>query len=399
MANAYLVPGGNGFINDATNWSTTSGGPSGYLPLSTDDLIVDINSNNAPLITRAATYNSLTFSNYTGLFTLTQNITLSSGLTYSVGMTTTSTAIVAIGASSLSAAFINFNGVTHSGALSFNNGSSVNTVYTITGDLDVIGTVNFVNSNGGGSGVKITLSGVGRILCNSGFGIFGNGNRWITGMDIWFVGTGSGNFTSGVSDFFLNMNLVFAKTGGVLNMTVGSLYTRGTNITYISGTFTNFLLAANVSSAVLDTEGMTWNSVSLGGGTLTNNSLMNVSGTFTVSTNTNIGGTGDISCANLTNTTSFSLTVGKTVYINSSWTSVATAASNFLVSSASVGTQVKIILASNASQDIAHTNARDINSNGGKTIYSYRVSSLTNTNNWATLPIITSVNTNTILRH
>lgn len=396
MANAYLVPGGNGIMNDPSNWSTTSGGASGYTLLTGDDLIIDANSMNAPLATRSGTYNSITFTNYTGLFTLTQILTISQTYIYSPGMTTTGTATISVGSALLTTATINFNGVTHSGAFSFNNGSSAGTTYTIIGDMNVIGTVNFVNGNLSGSGTKITING-GNVLCNAGLGIFGNGNRWLSGSStIYFVGSGSGNFTSGVSAFFQNMSIVFAKTGGTINMTSGSLYTRGTNITYISGNFTNFLLAVNTNSATLNTNSMIWSAVSIGGGTLTNNSTLNIANSFNIGTNNTINGVGDIYCNTLTNTTSFGLAVGKSLFINSSWTSVATAASPFLIYSASTGTQVNIVLATNATQDIAHTNARDINSNGGKTIYSYRVASLVNTLNWATLPIITTVNTKTI---
>ena len=403
MANKYLVPGGNGQWTNSSNWSTTSGGPSGAgQPNAIDDVIFDANSMNAP-ITINATANCLTLfmSNYTGTITYSAALNVAQGFEYSVGTITAGSNTLNLGnntSTPASACAVNFNGVTHNANLSFNNTNGTGCTYTITGDLNVMGLVNFANNNLGGSGVKATVNG-GNILCNAGFGIYGNGNRWITGTSqIRFVGSGSGNFTSGVSAFFLNMSIVFAKTGGTINMTSGAIYTRGTNITYISGNFTNFLLAVNTGSATLDTNTMVWSAVSIGGGTLTNNSTLNISGSLNVGTNANIGGTGDINCNSLVNTTSFSLTVGKTVYIASAWTSVATAASPFLISSATIGVQVNIILASNATQNIAHTNARDINSSGGKTIYSYRVASLINTINWATLPIITTVNTKSMIQ-
>jgi len=397
MANAYFISGGNGLINDSTNWSTTSGGVSGYTPTSTDNLIVDANSLNAPLITRSATYNSLVFSDYTGLFTLTQNLTLSSGLTYSVGMTTTSTAQVAVGSSVYPTAFINFNGVVHSGALSFNNGSIALTTYTITGDLHVLGTVNFANSNSGGAGTKAILNG-GNIYCYAGFGIYGNGNRWISGTsDIYFVGGGSGNFTSGVSAFIF-LPITFAKTGGTINMTSGALYPRGSTVTYISGNFTNFIIASNVSTNTINTNSLVLSSFQVGGGAFNLTSQLNVSGTFTNTVASTIGGTGGINCGNLTTTANLLFPTGSTTNISGTLTAVATAAAPFTIGTVSSGSRANMILSNSGNQDVAHVYGRDIDSDGGTTIYSYRSGSIARCDNWSILPIITSINTNTILR-
>lgn len=399
MANAYWVSGGNGNINSSTNWSTVSGGTSGYTPVAGDDLIVDANSLNAPMTTiSGANYESITFSNYTGTLTLSAGTqTFKSGLVYSAGMTVTGTGGIGVGDSSRTTATINFNGVTHSGYFGFNNGTSANTVYTIVGDLNIIGTVSFANTNAAGSGAKSTLNG-GRVLCNSGFSIYGNGNRWVNGTSqIWFVGNGTGSFSSGVSAFFL-IPVVFAKTGGVLNMTVGAIYPRGTSISYVSGTFTNFILASNVSTNTINTNSMIWSSVSVAGGAIILSSQLNVSGTFTISVAATIGGTGGITCTNFNTTATLLFPVGSTTTISGTLTSIGTAASPLLIGTVTPGQQANFILSSTGTQDVAHTNARDINSNGGKTIYSYRTTSLVNTNNWATLPIITTVNTNTILQ-
>lgn len=399
MANAYLVPGGNGNINSSTNWSTTSGGASGYTPVAGDNLIADANSMNAPLATIPnAIYESLTFSNYTGNFTLTSGTqTFRSGLIYSTGMTTSGTGTVNVGGVGMSTAFINFNGVTHTGAFGFNNGTQLQTVYTITGDMNIIGTTNFANGNSGGAGTKITLQGNGRVLMNSSMSIFGNGNRWLGGgtggVSLHFVGNGSGVFTSGVNAYIF-LNITFEKTGGTINHTVGSLHPRGSTVTYVSGNFTNFILNMQ-HSCTINTAGMVWSAVTTSI-SFTNPSTLSIQNTLTTSASITISGLGDIYCNTLTNTSSLGLAVGKSLFINSAWNSVATAATPFLIYSTTTGTQVNIVLATNGTQDIAHTNARDINSNGGKTIYSYRVASLTNTLNWATLPIITTVNTKTI---
>lgn len=397
MATKYLVSGGNGLWSNSNNWSLTSGGPSGTgAPNAGDDVIFDANSMNAPMtVNTTSNCNSMFMSNYTGVFTYSAALNVLQAFEYSVGMTTAGASTLNLGnntSTPASACSVNFNGITHNAALSFNNTNGTGCTYTITGDLNVMGLVNFANSNLGGSGVKATVNG-GNILCNAGFGIYGNGNRWITGTSIIrFVGSGSGNFTSGVSAFFLNMSIEFAKTGGTIDMTSGAIYTRGTTITYTSGNFTNFLLACNVGSATLTTPGLTWSNVSCGGGSLSNNGLLSTLN-LSISSAFTIGGTGDINTNTMFNSTSFGLGNGKTLNISTTWSSVATAAAQFTVSSPA---GAKINLSTSAAQDIAHTNAVNIDSSGGKTIYSYRVVTLTNTINWATLPIITTINTNSI---
>lgn len=399
MANAYWVSGGNGNINSSTNWSTVSGGPNGYTPVSGDDLIVDANSLNAPMTTIPnAIYESLTFSNYTGTFTIAAGtITFRSGLEYASGMTVTGTGGIGVGDSNRTTATINFNGVTHSGSFGFNNGTRTNTVYTITGDLHVLGTVSFANSNAAGSGAKATING-GNLYCYAGFSIYTNGNRWLNGTsDIIFVGGGSGNFTSGILSFF-QVPIIFAKTGGTINMTSGAIYPRGITITYVSGNFTNFIVASNVSTNTFDTSGMIWSSFSVGGGAINLTSQLNVSGTFSNSISNTIGGVGGINCANLTTTGSLTLPAGSTTNISNTLTSVGTAAAPIVIGSSVSTVKSNMILSNSGNQDVAHTSGRDIDSDGGTTIMSYRAPSITRCDNWTTLPVITSINTNSILR-
>lgn len=80
MANRYWVLGGNGYWNDTSNWSTTSGGASGAsYPTSTDNAIFDSSLNSSPAI--YVTINAYTtvycadldFTGYTGSVTLQMN--------------------------------------------------------------------------------------------------------------------------------------------------------------------------------------------------------------------------------------------------------------------------------------------------------------------------------------
>lgn len=395
MANAYLVPGGNGVITSSTNWSTVSGGPSGYTPLSTDDLIVDANSLNAPLSSATASFLSLTFSNYTGVFTLTAatTLTINQTLIYSSGMTTVGTGAVNVGATALSTAFINFNGVAHSGNFAFSNGSAAVTDYTITGDLNITGTVTFANGNVGGASDKIRING-GDILCNSSFIIFTNGNRWISGTSkIRFVGSGSGLFQSGANSF-IRLTIILEKTGGTITATQ-TLFCRNTTIQYISGNFVSFALSAAIGANIIDTNSMVWATAGLStGNTLL--SQLNVSGTCSASST--LSGTGGITCTNLTLTGSLNLPIGSTTRISGTLTSVGTAAAPFTIGTVTPGQRANMILASTGNQDVAHTSGRDIDSDGGLPIMSYKAPSITNCDNWILLPIITSINTNLILK-
>lgn len=78
MALRYLVSGGDGNSNSTSNWSTSSGGvPGASVPGGGDDIVIDINSLNAPLTFNAnMQVRSITVDDYTGTFTINNNIIL-----------------------------------------------------------------------------------------------------------------------------------------------------------------------------------------------------------------------------------------------------------------------------------------------------------------------------------
>lgn len=399
MADRYLVTGGTGFWNNTNMWSTTSGGPSGAsIPTSTDDVFFDVNSFNQNIVISAATaVNTLFCSGYTGTLGINAILTNSSALTYSTGMSVSGTSGINIGNTAMSSAIINFNGVFHNAAFAFSNGTSVSTTYTITGDIHIGSSITFANGNLSGAGTKVILNG-GNVYAYAGFAIFTNGNRWLGGTSsLNFVGGTSGNFSSGVASYIL-IPITFAKTGGTLNMTLGALYPRNSTVTYTSGNFTNFILACNAGTSLINTNSMIWSSASVGGGAFGLLSQLNVSGTFTSSVANTISGTGGINCGNLTTTANLLFPTGSTTNISGTLTSVGTVASPITIGTVSTPYRANMILSNTGNQDVAHTNGRDIDSDGGTTIYSYRAASISNCDNWALLPIITSINTNTILR-
>lgn len=402
MATKYLVPGGSGTWTNSNNWSFTSGGASGAgQPNAVDDVIFDANSLNAPMTVNATSNcTSVYMSGYTGTITYTSVLNVLNAFEYSSGTTVAGVGGLALGnntSTPSTTCSVNFNGVFHNAPLGFNNTTAANTVYTIASDIHIGSTVAFANSNAAGSGAKATING-GNVYCYAGFSIYGNGNRWVNGnSDIIFVGGGSGNFVSGVSAF-IQVPVIFAKTGGTINMTSGALYPRGITVTYISGNFTNFIAASNVSTNTFDTSGMIWSSFGVGGGALNLSSQLNVTGTFTNTTTLTIGGIAGINCANLTTTGSLTLPAGSSTNITSTLTSVGTAASPITIGSSVSTVKANIVLSNSGNQDVAHTSGRDIDSDGGTTIMSYRAPAITRCDNWTTLPVITSINTNSILR-
>jgi hypothetical protein len=81
MAARYLVSGGDGDWSSTSNWSTSSGGPSGAsVPTVADDIIIDINSSNVNMtVTSSSDSASITVSDYTGTIFLDNVLTVTHG--------------------------------------------------------------------------------------------------------------------------------------------------------------------------------------------------------------------------------------------------------------------------------------------------------------------------------
>lgn len=98
MALRYLVSGGTGNWNSTTNWSASSGGPSGAsFPVAADDVIIDSGSGNANLtINVAAACTSIIFDNaHTGNLAMSAVLTVSGNVTLGALMSSTGTANIA----------------------------------------------------------------------------------------------------------------------------------------------------------------------------------------------------------------------------------------------------------------------------------------------------------------
>jgi hypothetical protein len=78
MAVRYLIPGGDGNASDTSNWSTSSGGaPGASVPGAGDDIIVDVNSSNTPLIfDNNREVQSITVDDYNGTISIDATLTI-----------------------------------------------------------------------------------------------------------------------------------------------------------------------------------------------------------------------------------------------------------------------------------------------------------------------------------
>jgi hypothetical protein len=161
-------------------------------------------------------------------------------------------------------------------------------------------------------------------------------------------------------------------------------------LTYTAGTVVTTGSTLNIAaSTTLATNGMSWNNITPTNAiTLTLTNTLVANGTLTLSSNTNFAtsgftvGTLTLSVSGLTH----QIVSTQTHTINTALLcTAATNASRVLLRSTTPGSKALLNLSPAATQDLGFVNATDINSLGGKRIYSYK-GTFSNTNNWATLP-------------
>jgi len=237
----------------------------------------------------------------------------------------------------------------------------------------------------------------------NGFSIFAKGSILSLGgvasgtTNLYVIGTGT--FSSNTTNTYFALNTTINTSGTI---TFGSSLVYGGGIfTYTSGTVVTTGSTFYIrSSATLNTTGIIFSSVLCLGNnqTLTLGNQLICNSTFTNFIILSIGGSFGITCTNFTTLANINLAVGSTTNISGTLTSVGTAAIPITIKTVTTGQRANMILASTGNQDVAHTSGRDIDSDGGLTIMSYRAPSITNCDNWMLLPIITSINTNLILK-
>ena len=260
MATRYLVPGGNGNYDSTSNWSATDGGASGAtFPVAVDDIIINANSLNAPLVINVVSAcKSFNASSYTG--TVSMNSDLSVEGTAALGDITLSSGMTITGSGTFSKKGTSTTGrITSNGVIFDCNFSFTNTVACttlISGAMQVNGdlssTLNSTTTTTINTG---TISVGGNIIHN---------NPLAGTSTIQLIGTNPATITQ-VATRYLGTNLIINKGAGAFNPV--NLYwgANSRTLTYTSGIVNHTGVLFVLSNAILNTSSMTWNVVTPGG--------------------------------------------------------------------------------------------------------------------------------------
>jgi hypothetical protein len=255
MANRFLVSGGNGDYDSTTNWSTTSGGASGAsFPLIGDDIIIDANSLNAPLnINVVSACKSFTASNYTGTISMLSNLSVNG--TTNTGNITLSAGMVITGVGNFIKVFTGTTGTITSNGVVFDCNfifqAAAATTTTITGAMQVNGNITWsLNSTDINTINSGTISVGGDIIHNSP----------VAGTSpLQMIGSTTATITQ-VATRYLQTNLIINKGAGSFNQVDLYWGTNGRTLTYTSG-LVNHTGVLYLTTSVLNTNGMTWNTI------------------------------------------------------------------------------------------------------------------------------------------
>lgn len=363
-------------MGTASNWSLSSGGPAnGAIPGNGDDVIFDSNSRATCTLNTNRNCRTLSFTNWTGTIDF-NNVFLRIYGSIDCGdalFSITNPGSWQMGATNgvMNGQIIRTNGKVLSGTLSFGYSSGTNPVRLID---DVTCGLLQIQSNVGSPSQPIFT---GQTLYTNSISTASNGRNLYTTTPIKLIGTGS----------IITFNSNAAICCDIEIMTAGNINFNGTVycgqncvITYTSAnTITSSILYLQ-SPTTLNTSAMTWtniyNSSTISGQALnvSNNLYIPTSGTFLVpfTTSNLIMGTGTVT-----------LNTGVTYTVNTNIQStVSTLAAKSLINCTVVnGTKAILNLAQGATQNNGYLSATDIDSSGGRSIWTYK-GVLTRTINW-----------------
>lgn len=307
-ATRYNVTGGTGNWNSTTNWSTSSGGGSGAsFPTLSDDVIFDANSNTSFTVNVASAALSLTCTGYSGainmggILTVTGNITLGTGMTFTganaITLNATSTITnnsvlvpnFSLGAATFTITLaddfnctnLNFNG---SGTYQINThnfkvgGNFAGNSAIATGTSTVV-----TNGTGTVSGLRIANP---FVINTAGTITFSGSNQWNNSGSSFTWLAGSTSFI-GSTCIFVSSSV---NSGGSSltfnNVTFSGVITLGSDL-YMSGT----MLFGNAVGATLNGSFRIYASATItantGGNTINGTATLVPSGTGTISSATN----------------------------------------------------------------------------------------------------------------
>jgi hypothetical protein len=358
VGNHYWVGTTNNNFSNANNWALTSGGTGGTatVPSTTDTAIFD--GNGLVDLTVDATetiYRLSVTSGYTNKFTFTNNIQLT---VCTLGANMTFTASATKGILGSGGTFTS-NGVTFTALLSLANGTTtLGDNWTVTGGVAATGGTATVNSNTLNIGGNLTATGA----------ITGTTTLNINGTGTW---TGTGVVATNLT----------INTSGTLTLASGVTiaYKTGT-LTYTAGTIVNTgnTLALN-GACTFNTNGMSWNNVSVGGGiTVTINSLLSISSQLLLTANNTatFAGTTGWTCGTFqwenVNAQSTTLHSGNTYTVTAQiiLTGAVGGGAEKIIASTVSGTKAILnYTGPNTGQAVFYASFQDIDASGGNTIW------------------------------
>lgn len=316
MAARYLVSGGTGNWNSTTNWSLTSGGASGAsFPTSTEDVIIDTASANAPLTLNVAG-SCLSFvcsGTYAGTLTITSNLTVYGGNITLIGTMT-------ISGAGLLQPIVGGGTMTSNGVL-WTGGINIQTTWTLGDNWIISGPYSTANTT----------------VLNGAFNMSVGGNLTTahghTGTAS-FVLNGTGTVTLSNTGYFQN-NLTI-NTASTITFAAAVNYFATKTLTYTAGTVITTGSTLSIStSGTLNCASITWNNISIvGASTITLSAALNLTGLLTCALATVFTGAVNITTGGLTATGAISGTASIIFGGTGTWSGVGVVSNNITINTA-----------------------------------------------------------------
>jgi hypothetical protein len=287
MAIYYFRNTGDANWGTSTNWSLTDGGgATGAVPTVNDDAYFTSNSGNCTINTSNRLCKSLVFSgvgagNYSGTLTMTFNISVAGNVTLSSTMNISGAGALIITTTST----LTPNGKTWPSAFSVQpSGIGVTFTITLAGPFIVEGTFSHLT----GSGASVTFNGNSLTLR----GNLSFSTSFIGGTTNVIIAPPLGTTRSTLTvNGFLIANPLEFNGEGTFNFTASSH--TGSTLTYTNGSFnhTSGTFSMGSINATWDTDGMSFNALSVLANNTTTNLLseINCRGNFYVQTHTFTG--------------------------------------------------------------------------------------------------------------
>jgi hypothetical protein len=395
MAARYWVGGSATWNATAgTKWATTSGGAGGAaVPTSADDVFFDAASG-AVTITLGVTGTAKTFTctGFTGTFAMsTFQLTMSGDVTLVNTMTLSGTNTT--GFSMGTSCNVTTGGLTIPVVFTFGTGLT----FTLLDNFNTTSNIRYGNTTFNGSQINLLtnanfLSVVNNTTC-SGTTIIN-----ITGGNVT-IGANSTSINSGIA-----LDIIINSSGTVTfrqdsNVGGGAFGIGGTKtMQYLGGTLIFSCAYFRIVSGGTYTFDMAGQSIpaltmAVASSNLSFTSLLNIIGTFSlVNDNITISGAAGFDCGTLSltavlaGTRTLTLTSGNTYNIGEFIVTGSSNSFRFVVASSTPGVQAILTLSPAGTQNVMYTNATDIDSSAGQTIWSFQ-QVVSNTLNWGNLNV------------